>query len=68
MVLSELNMDRPTTSVATDMAYNDIVVNHIQDMVNWDILVPNEMMQLPTVYWLPKLHKNPYGSRFIAAL
>ena len=67
MVLSELNMDRPTTYVATGMAYNDIVVNHIQDMVNWDILVPNEMMQLPTVYWLPKLHKNPYGSRFIAA-
>ena len=67
VVLSELNMDRPTTYVATDMAYNDIVVNHIQDMVHWDILVPNEMMQLPTMYWLPKLHKNPYGSRFIAA-
>ena len=32
-----------------------------------DILVPNEMMQLPTMYWLPKLHKNPYGSRFITA-
>ena len=25
------------------------------------------MEQLPTMYWLPKLHKNPYGSRFIAA-
>ena len=25
------------------------------------------MKQLPTLYWLPKLHKSPYGSRFIAA-
>ena len=23
--------------------------------------------QLPSFYWLPKLHKKPYGSRFIAA-
>ena len=25
------------------------------------------MEQLPDLYWLPKLHKTPYGSRFIAA-
>ena len=25
------------------------------------------MEQLPSIYWLPKLHKTPYGSRFIAA-
>ena len=25
------------------------------------------MKQLPTFYWLPKMHKNPIGSRFIAA-
>ena len=28
-----------------------------------DILKQN---QLPTMYWIPKLHKNPYKSRFIA--
>ena len=22
--------------------------------------------RLPTLYWLPKLHKRPYASRFIA--
>ena len=25
------------------------------------------MMQLPTFYWLPKMHKTPVGSGFIAA-
>ena len=25
------------------------------------------MEQLPTLYWLPKMHKDPIGSRFIAA-
>ena len=24
------------------------------------------MRKLPCMYWLPKLHKNPFGSRFIA--
>ena len=23
--------------------------------------------KLPTMYWIPKLHKNPYKSRFISA-
>lgn len=25
------------------------------------------MRQLPTFYWLPKMHKNPIGSKIIAA-
>ena len=33
------------------------------------IQVPSNMHQLPSFYWLPKLHKNPYayGNKFIAA-
>ena len=25
-----------------------------------------DKLDLPTFYWLPKLHKNPYKSRFIS--
>ena len=30
-----------------------------------DISINN--LKLPTMYWIPKLHKNPYKARFIAA-
>ena len=33
----------------------------------YKITVKPELHCLPSFYWLPKLHKQPYGSRFIAA-
>ena len=36
-------------------------------MVKNDINVQEQHEHLPSFYWLPKLHKKPYGSRFIAA-
>ena len=44
-----------------------IISKHLQYMNSRNIRVPAVMEQLPNVYWLPKLHKVPYGSRFIAA-
>ena len=31
-----------------------------------DLLTLRKNTKLPTLYWLPKLHKRPYKSRFIA--
>ena len=31
-----------------------------------NIKVKEEMKELPLIYWIPKMHKNPIGSRFIA--
>ena len=31
------------------------------------IKVPMELHKLPSLYWLPKLHKVPYENRFIVA-
>ena len=36
-------------------------------MSNNHITVKPELQCLPSFYWLPKLHKRPYGNRFIAA-
>ena len=36
-------------------------------IAKWNIAVASKIKQLPTLYWLRKLHKSPYGSRFIAA-
>ena len=32
----------------------------------FDVFVDEDHSKLPTIYWLPKLHKQPYNSRFIA--
>ena len=36
-------------------------------MVQYNIFVQEQQEHLPSFYWLPKLQKNPYGARFIAA-
>ena len=45
----------------------DIIREHLLYMRNNSIAVKQELHCLPSFYWLPKLHKQPYGSRFIAA-
>ena len=44
-----------------------LVEEHIDYMAANNIRVPSDMAQLPQLYWLPKMHKQPIGSRFIAA-
>ena len=45
----------------------NIISRHLDYMVGNEIEVQEQHEQLPSFYWLPKLHKKPYGSRFIAA-
>ena len=44
------------------------VVNaHLNDLpVKFFVCVNEGQDKLPTMYWLPKLHKRPYKARFIA--
>ena len=67
VILAELNKDNVNTYVACNEPSVDVVARHLLDLKQWNIAVSGELQQLPTLYWLPKLHKNPYGSRFIAA-
>ena len=45
----------------------NIISRYLNYMVKNEIDVQEQHEQLPSFYWLPKLHKKPYGSRFIAA-
>ena len=38
--------------------------NHLA--LNFSVCVKERQGRLPTMYWLPKLHKRPYKARFIA--
>ena len=41
-----------------------IISDHSKTLHNFKL--PITKAELPTMYWLPKLHKTPYKSRFIA--
>ena len=32
-----------------------------------DLVIPSQELDLPTMYWIPKMHKNPTKHRFIVA-
>ena len=67
VILRELNTTSTYEKVSKDG--RDIVVEHVNYLRQngIDIHVDQEHERLPSFYWLPKLHKVPYGSRFIAA-
>ena len=70
MVIKELvnnNKSGPSTHVECQESIDKIVKERLQYMNCHNIKIPEEMIQLPTFYWLPKMHKTPVGSRFIAA-
>ena len=41
-------------------------VLYLQQELKFSVCVIEGQDKLPTMYWLPKLHKRPYKARFIA--
>ena len=56
-----------STYTRSSVPIKTLVSSHINFMHRNNIRVPEEFSKLPFFYWLPKLHKNPYKHRFIAA-
>ena len=44
-----------------------LVEEHVDYMAVNNIRIPSDMAQLPQLYWLPQMLKQPIGSRFMAA-
>ena len=49
----------------TAMSKEDILQNHHSVMLTFGIFLPEEDIDFPKLYWIPKLHKNPYKQRYI---
>ena len=42
-----------------------LIQNHVQFLSTYKLKVNEDFKQLPRIYWTPKMHKNPVGTRFI---
>ena len=61
----ELNGTKAYKETSTDET--TVVNSHSNDMpYKFAVNVKERQGKLPTMYWLPKLHKRPYKARFIA--
>ena len=62
-VLKE-ELNSTSTYVPAQLTKDKLLLRHIDSLTKSNIKIDN--LDLPTFYWLPKLHKNPYKSRFIS--
>ena len=68
-LMEELGMRHMTgnpTYNLTAMFKDEILQNHRSVMLTFGISLPEEDIDLPKLYWIPKRHKNPYKQRYIA--
>ena len=62
-VLKE-ELNSAITYVPAQLTKDKLLLCHIDTLTKSNIKI--DKLDLPTFYWLPKLHKNPYKSRFIS--
>ena len=62
-VLKE-ELNSTSTYVPAQLTKDKLLLRHIDTLTKSNIKIGK--LDLPTFYWLPKLHKNPYKSRFIS--
>lgn len=55
------------TYAPTQMSEGEVITKHVKDMKTYfNINISDKDTKLPKLFWIPKLHKNPYKFRFIA--
>ena len=64
-IIQELGCTKTYERISTDE--RSIVNTHSIDITaKFAVSIKETQVRLPTLYWLPKLHKRPYKARFIA--
>ena len=61
------NNSGASTYLCCNETVDQIIDSHVDFMRRNNIKIPEDLAKLPNFYWMPKLHKNRYGHRFIAA-
>ena len=62
-LMEELGMSTMTGNPTYNLT---AIQNHHSVMLTLGISLSDEDIDLPELYWIPKLHKNPYKQRYIA--
>ena len=57
-------LNSTSTYLPAHLTKDNLLLRHINTLTTSNIRI--DKLDLPTFYWLPKLHKNPYKSRFIS--
>ena len=57
-------LNSTSTYLPAQLTKDKLLLRHIDTLTKSNIKI--DKGDLPTFYWLPKLHKNPYKSRFIS--
>jgi hypothetical protein len=68
-LLKELGIDNSLgnpTYTPTTLTKEEILDNHRSVLCSFGISTKDEELDLPSVYWIPKLHKCPFKQRYIA--
>ena len=66
--INTLKQELNSTKTYEETTYEKTVINsHSNELpYKFAVNVKERQDKLPTMYWLPKLHKRPYKARFIA--
>ena len=64
MEVLEGELNSTSTYVPAQLTKDQLLVHHINTLTIINVKI--DKYELPTFYWLPKLHKRPYKSRFIS--
>ena len=60
------NRNASSTYQRTNLTKSEILINHRSALSSFGVNTKDDDIDLPSLYWVPKLHKDPYKQRFIA--
>ena len=65
-IKEELSASGNNTYQLTNKTFDNIIHDTCKFSADFGIKIPEDMKQLPLLYWIPKMHKSPTSQRFIA--